>query len=113
MSSAGPPEPQRRDAGFRAYRATLIYAANDTAFVSVALLVLLFNAWDWFIDPANAGAAFWVRLGGAALIIGTGLWQRRTRRVDMAPAIAKLRLAISAGTIAWALALLDDGFLIG
>ena len=113
MSLAGAPEMQRRDAGFRAYRNTLIYAANDTAFVSVALLVLLFNAWDWYIDPRHAGDAFWVRLGGAGLIIGTGLFQRRTRRVEWAPAIAKLRLAISAGTIAWALALLDDGFLIG
>jgi diguanylate cyclase (GGDEF)-like protein len=113
MSSAGPPEPRRRDAGFRAYRNTLIYAANDTAFISVALLVLLFNAWDWYIDPRHAGEAFWVRLGGAALIIGTGVLQRRTRRVEWAPAIAKVRLAISAGSIACALALLDDGFLIG
>lgn len=113
MSLAGAPEMQRRDAGFRAYRDALIYAANDTAFVPVALLVLLFNVWDWYIDPRNAGDAFWVRLGGAALIIGTGLWQRRTRRIEWAAAVAKLRLAISAGTIAWALALLDDGFLIG
>lgn len=113
MSLAGRPEMQHRDSGFRAYRNTLIYAANDTAFVSVALLVLVFNAWDWFIDPQHAAAAFWVRLGGAAAIVGTGLFQRRARRIEWAPAIAKLRLAISAGTIAWALALLDHGFLVG
>jgi diguanylate cyclase (GGDEF)-like protein len=113
MSLAGPLEQQRRDAGFRAYRNTLIHAANDTAFIYVAALVLLFNLWDWYVDPRHAAAAFGVRLLGASAIVASGVFQRRARRVEWAPAIAKLRLALTAGTIAWALALLDDGFLVG
>ena len=101
------------DAGFRAYRVALIHASNDTAFVFVALLVVAFNAWDWFVDPVPARAALWVRLAGGAAIVASGLAQRRLARVELAPWIAKFRLLVAATTIAIALALLDRGFLVG
>jgi diguanylate cyclase (GGDEF)-like protein len=54
-----------------------------------------------------------VRLAGAAVILASGVVQRRLARVELAAWIAKCRLLVSAGTIATALALLDDGFLVG
>ena len=101
------------DSGFRAYRMALIDASSDTAFVFVALLVLAFNAWDWFIDPVHAKYALWVRIAGAALIVASGIAQRRWKRIDLAPRIAKFRLVVSAATISVALALLENGFLVG
>lgn len=101
------------DSGFRAYRMALIDASNDTAFVFVALLVVGFNAWDWYIDPEHAQASLLVRLVGGVLVVATGLLQRRMRRIELAPRIAKLRLLVSSATICLALALLDDGFLVG
>jgi diguanylate cyclase (GGDEF)-like protein len=100
------------DGGFRAYRIALIHASNETAYLSVAALVLVFNAWDWFVDPVHAMQALWVRLGGAAAIIASGLAQRHTD-VALAPWIAKFRLLVSAATISLALSLLDRGFLVG
>jgi diguanylate cyclase (GGDEF)-like protein len=101
------------DSGFRTYRMGLIHAGNETAYVFVALLVVSFNAWDWYVDPANALYALWVRLAGGTLIVASGLYQRRMQRVELAPWVAKFRLLVSAGTIATALALLKDGFLVG
>jgi diguanylate cyclase (GGDEF)-like protein len=101
------------DAGFRAYRIALIQASNETSFGFVALLVVAFSAWDFFVDPVHARTALWVRLAGAALILASGFYERQARRAELAPWIAKLRLLIAATTIAIALALLDDGFLVG
>ena len=99
--------------GFRAYRIALIHASNESAYLFVAALVLVFNAWDWFVDPAHALTALWVRLGGAAVIVATGMWQQARQVVAMAPVVAKLRLMVSAATISLALALLEQGFLVG
>jgi diguanylate cyclase (GGDEF)-like protein len=101
------------DAGFRAYRLALIHAANESAYLFVAALVVAFNAWDWFVDPVHAGSALWVRLAGGAVIVGSGLFQRRVDRVPLAATIAKFRLLVSAATIAVALSLLEQGFLVG
>ncbi len=101
------------DAGFRAYRIALIHEASETAFVFVAALVVMFNAWDWYVDSAHALQSMWVRLAGGSIIVMSGLLQRYLNRVELAAWIAKFRLLVSAGTIAIALALLDDGFLVG
>jgi diguanylate cyclase (GGDEF)-like protein len=112
MTPSAPARPSD-DSGFRAYRMALIDASNDTAFVFVALLVVSFNAWDWFVDPVHAKLALGVRLLGGALIVASGVMQRQLRRVEFAPHIAKFRLLVSSATISLALALLDDGFLVG
>jgi diguanylate cyclase (GGDEF)-like protein len=105
--------PAAEDAAFRDYRRGFIYAVNDTAYVFVAVLIVGFTVWDRYVDPAHAGAALWVRVGGAALVLGSGVFQRVTRRVEWAPRLAKFRMLVTAVTIAWALALLDRGFLVG
>ena len=56
------------DAGFRAYRIALIQASNETSFAFVALLVVAFGAWDFFVDPVHARVALWVRVAGGGLI---------------------------------------------
>jgi len=106
-SADAPPE-----AGFREYRIALIHASNKAAYLHVAALVAAFNAWDWFVDPKHALAALAVRLAGAALIVGTGLYAHKAGAAR-APLFAKIRLLITAATISVALSLLDDGFLVG
>jgi diguanylate cyclase (GGDEF)-like protein len=105
--------PAQDEAGFRAYRIANIHAVDDAAFHFVALMLVLFNGWDWYIDPVNAPKALIVRLVGAVLIIASVYLQRRIQRAQLAPWIAKFRLLISAGSIATALSLLDQGFLVG
>jgi diguanylate cyclase (GGDEF)-like protein len=100
------------DDGFRQYRIALIHASNKAAYLHVAALVLAFNAWDWFIDPRHALAALAVRVVGAALIVASGLLQHKAGAA-FAPLAAKIRLLLTAATISVALALLDDGFLVG
>jgi diguanylate cyclase (GGDEF)-like protein len=107
-----PPADAPPDGGFRAYRIALIHASNKAAYLHVAALVLAFNAWDWFVDPRHAPAALGVRAIGAALIVVSGLYAH-TAGAALAPLFAKLRLLVTAGTISIALALLDDGFLVG
>jgi diguanylate cyclase (GGDEF)-like protein len=100
------------DAGFREYRIALIHASNKAAYLHVAALVLAFNAWDWFVDPAHAPTALWIRIAGAAAIIALGLYQHRAGPA-FAPLAAKIRLLLTSATISGALAVLDDGFLVG
>ncbi|MEO6172523.1 MAG: GGDEF domain-containing protein [Arenimonas sp.] len=101
------------DSGFRAYRLALIHESNETAFLSVAALLVLFNAWDWYVDPSHALLSLWVRLAGASVVVISGWFQRYFNRIELAAGIAKFRLMVSAGTIATALSLLDHGFLVG
>jgi diguanylate cyclase (GGDEF)-like protein len=105
--------PASADAGFRAYRLRVIHAVNETAFYAVAALIVGFTFWDRYVDPANADAALGVRLAGAALVLGSGWFQRAMQRVEWSHWIAKFRLLVTAGTVALALALLEQGFLVG
>jgi diguanylate cyclase (GGDEF)-like protein len=107
-----PPADAPPDGGFREYRIALIHASNKAAYLHVAALVLAFNAWDWFVDPRHATAALGVRAIGAALIVATGLYAH-TAGAALAPLFAKVRLLVTAAAISIALALLDDGFLVG
>jgi diguanylate cyclase (GGDEF)-like protein len=106
------PADAQPDAGFRDYRIALIHASNKAAYLHVAGLVLAFNAWDWFVDPRHAMAALGVRVVGAAAIVGLGLYQD-VAGAARAPLLAKLRLLVTSTTITLALALLDNGFLVG
>lgn len=108
---AAPPPPDV-DA-FRAHRLRVVHAVNDSAFVAVAVLIVAFTFWDRFVDPAHAAPALAVRLAGAALVIGSGVFQRAVQRVEWSHWIAKFRLLVTAGAVAFALVLLDQGFLVG
>jgi diguanylate cyclase (GGDEF)-like protein len=79
----------------------------------VALLVMLFSWWDWYVDPVHWRTALMIRSVGSAVILATGIVQRMSRRVGWSPAIAKVRFAAAVLAVAGALAVLDDGYVIG
>ena len=98
---------------FRLSRQLALAEINAQTFWLVAGLVMAFSWWDWYVDPDNWLAAFLVRCLGAGVIIGTGVVQRVTGRVDWSARIAKVRFAAGTVAAACALALLDRGFLVG
>jgi len=101
------------EAQFQSQRREALAVINGNAFWMSAALVLVFSAWDWFIDPANWQTALGWRLLGIVIIISTGLIQRRSGRVDWAPVLAKVRFAAMTLAVAAALTVLKDGFLVG
>ncbi len=105
--------PPEQEARFQAQRRAAIAVVNATTFWMVAALILVFSAWDWFVDPFNWREALLWRVTGAALIIASGLLQRRSARVDWAPAIAKVRFAASIIAVTAALAVVNEGFVVG
>lgn len=98
---------------FRLSRQLALAEINAQTFWLVAALVMAFSWWDWYVDPSNWFAAFVVRFLGAGVIIGTGVAQKVTGRVDWSARIAKVRYAAGTVSVACALALLDRGFLVG
>jgi hypothetical protein len=102
-----------QEAQFRAARRAALAEIHVTTFWLVAILVMLFSWWDWFIDPIHWRTAFWIRSLGACVILASGLVQRLSARASWAPAIGKVRFAASVLAVAGALAVLDQGFLIG
>ena len=105
--------PEPLESQFQQSRRTALAEINTQTFWLVALLVMLFSLWDWYVDPVHWATAFAIRATGAAVILATGFLQGISRRVDWAPALAKIRFAASVVAVACALAVLDNGFLVG
>jgi diguanylate cyclase (GGDEF)-like protein len=102
-----------QEAAFRAQRVEALAQLNGETFWLVALLVLAFSGWDWFVDPRGWDQAFAIRCIGALVILATGLAQRFSGRVEWAPALSKTRFAAAVLAVAAALAVLDRGYLVG
>lgn len=98
---------------FRQYRISGIYAINLVTYWVVASVLVIFNAWDWYLDPVHAPLALAIRVAGAVIIVTSGIVQKRSGNVAAAPWIAKLRTTACAGAIAGALMVLDQGFVYG
>jgi diguanylate cyclase (GGDEF)-like protein len=107
------PTETMNEKAFREYRISGIYEINLVTYWVVAGVLVLFNTWDWYLDPVHAPQALAIRLAGAAIIIIGGVVQKRSASVAAAPWIAKLRTTASAGAIAGALMVLDSGFVYG
>jgi diguanylate cyclase (GGDEF)-like protein len=105
----GPEEEER----FRQARLQALAETNVQTFWLVAGLVMAFSWWDWYVDPVNWWRAFLVRSLGALVILGTGLAQRLSGRVDWAAHIAKVRFTAGTVAVAGALAMLERGFVVG
>ncbi len=105
--------PEPMESRFRVARMAALAEINMTTYWVIALLVLLFSGWDWFIDPVNWPRALVSRALGAAVIMCSGLLQRYSGRPAWAPVIAKVRYLAAILAVSIALALLDRGFLIG
>ena len=79
----------------------------------MAVIVVAFGLWDWYVDRENWAAAFVVRILGAAIIIGTGLFQKLPGKSLWMPSMAKVRLITAVITAALAAAMLDRGYGFG
>jgi diguanylate cyclase (GGDEF)-like protein len=112
--SVGPRRfPAPYEAQFQAARRAALAEVNLTTFWIVALLVMGFSWWDWYVDPANWRSAFVIRSIGSIVILASGLVQRLTEKPDWAPMIAKVRFTAAVLAVAGALAVLDRGYLVG
>ena len=98
------------DTRFRDSRAASLAAVNSNTFWSIAILLLVFAAWDAYADPANWRAAFQVRMLGAAIVVASGLFQRLPGNARWVPLMAKSRLVVAVITAAIAASMLDRGY---
>ena len=105
--------PPDQEAQFRAARMRALAEINVQTFWLVALLVLVFSWWDWYVDPLHWWPAFVIRCLGALAILATGLVQRTSRRVEWAPLLSKVRFTAAVVAVAGALAMLDRGYVVG
>ena len=101
------------EAAFRASRMATQAQINVTTYPQSAALIMLFSWWDWFVDPANWKTALAIRSIGALVVIATGLVQHFSRRIDWATAIAGVRYTAGVLAVAGALAVLDQGYVVG
>ncbi len=98
---------------FQASRREALAEINATTYGFVATLVMVFCAWDWYVDPTGWQHALPIRVLGAATAIALGVLQKQSGRVDWAPAIAKARFAATTLAVAGALLVLDQGYEFG
>jgi len=105
----GPP-PADSDTRFRESRIAGLIAVNINTFWSIAILLLVFVAWDAYADPVHWRAALRVRLIGVAVVVATGLFQKLPGNARWMPLMAKVRLVTAVVTAAVAAAMLDRGY---
>ncbi|MBI3716662.1 MAG: GGDEF domain-containing protein [Betaproteobacteria bacterium] len=86
---------------------------NLATYRPVAWLVLIFSAWDWYVDPVHWPVALLIRLIGVVIILLVGVIQQRSGRIDWAPMLTKIRYAAAVLAVAGALAVLDAGYMVG
>lgn len=98
---------------FRLSRMAALAEINVSTFWLVAVLVMAFSWWDWYVDPRGWRNAFVIRGVGSIIILATGLTQLLAKRIDWAPLISKVRYTAGVVAVAGALAVLDRGFLVG
>lgn len=101
------------DGAFRAARMAALAEINVTTYPLSAAMIMLFSWWDWFVDPANWKSALLIRGVGSTVIVATGLVQRYSKRIDWAVAIARIRYTAGVLAVAGALAVLDQGYVVG
>jgi diguanylate cyclase (GGDEF)-like protein len=98
------------EAQFRESRIAGFAEVNRNTFWSIAILLLVFVAWDAYVDPAHWRAAFNIRILGAAVVVITGLFQQIPGRQDWTPMLAKVRLVVAVVTATTAATMLDRGY---
>ena len=98
------------EAQFRESRIAGFSAVNRNTFWSIAILLLVFVAWDGYADPVHWRSAFDVRLVGAAVVVATGLFQQRPGNARWMPLLAKVRLVTAVVAATLAATMLDRGY---
>lgn len=112
MSEARAPDrfPPELEAQFAEQRRAGLAAVNPNTFWSVAIILISFGAWDYYVDRAHWREAFTIRAGAALVIIATGLFQKLPGQMTWMPTLAKVRLVIAVAASAYAGAMLDRGY---
>ena len=98
---------------FRDGRVAGLAAVNANTFWFMAMIVMAFGMWDWYVDRDNWVSAVVVRTLGAAIIVGTGLFQKLPGKSLWMPSMAKVRLITAVVTAAFAAAMLERGYGFG
>ena len=98
------------DGQFRESRRASLSAVNRNTFWSIAILLLVFVAWDAYADPAHWRSALRVRLLGAAVVVATGLFQKLPGQARWMQTLAKVRFVTAVVTAAIAASMLDRGY---
>jgi diguanylate cyclase (GGDEF)-like protein len=98
------------DAAFRESRTNSLVAVNLNTFWSIAIILLGFASWDFYVDPVHWRNAFVYRSIGAVIVIASGLFQKLPGRSHWLPVLATVRLLIGLVASAYAASMLDRGF---
>src|SRR5215213_5577087 len=98
---------------FRNSRVATLISVNLNTFWSTAIIVMSFGLWDLFVDSAHWRRAFMIRLGGAAIVVATGLFQNLPGKATWLSMMAKVRMAVAIVTSVVAAATLDRGYGFG
>jgi diguanylate cyclase (GGDEF)-like protein len=102
--------PQSVEAEFRNARIAALAEVNANTFWTIVVIILAFGIWDAYADPEHWPAAFRVRIGGAAIIVASGLFQNMPGKARWLPLMAKIRLVIAVVTALLAATVLDRGY---
>jgi len=105
--------PPQLEPQFRAARIAALAEINVATFRRVAMLVMVFSLWDWFVDPVNWKTALVIRGTGTVVILACGWLQKWTGNLEWATAFARVRFAAAVAAVAGALAVLDQGYIVG
>ena len=98
------------DSEFREHRTNALISVNLNTFWAIAVIMLAFAAWDYYVDPAHWRDALEARLAGAVIVVATGIYQKLPGRAGWMPVLAKLRLVVAVVTSVVAAAMLDRGY---
>ena len=104
------PEMEKR---FAEGRRSSLVGVNRHTFWGVALILLSFSTWDYFVDPDHWRVAFTIRAMAALAIVATGLFQYLPGKLIWLPLLAKVRVVIAVVAAACAAAMLDRGYGFG
>jgi diguanylate cyclase (GGDEF)-like protein len=98
------------EAEFLHSRKVRLAEVNPNTFWSVAILLMLFSVWDYYVDAANWRIAFTIRAVATVAIVATGLFQKLPGNEMWMPLLAKVRLVIAVMASAFAGAMLARGY---
>jgi diguanylate cyclase (GGDEF)-like protein len=98
------------EAEFLHHRTMRLAEVNQNTFWSVAILLMLFSVWDYYVDAANWPIAFSIRAVAAVAIVATGLFQKLPGNEMWMPRLAKVRLVIAVVASAFAGTMLAHGY---
>jgi diguanylate cyclase (GGDEF)-like protein len=101
------------EAEFRAHRIDSLISVNLHTFWSIAIILLAFGLWDFYVDRGHWRTAFLFRALGAAVVVTTGIFQTLPGRARWMPLMAKVRLVAGAASSAAAAGVLNQAYGFG